>query len=197
MKVTLKKASEIARAAIAAGSAIDIKKTTTVSVFSDIADIPTRVAVARQHILEDIQRACALISVGYSIRAEIGAENVRNGVNDLLSQVAKLDKQLAVYSFSDKPDHYNPFGAAVGTDDMVALIRRLERAATNTVGTHTGDDLVIDLVNEGTKSMITDMVADLKRQRVALKDQITALNFTSHVLLNTDDVELLKQEKIL
>ena len=193
MKVTLKKASEIARAAISAGEKINIRTTLTISAFSSTSTIPTGVENARERISQDIKSATALIAVGYTIRAQIGAENFENGVDGLLTQVAMLDKQMSVFSFIEATTSYG-YGSMVASDDMDALIKRVERTASTE--THSGD-LTVNLIDEEAKAAFTDAVADLKRQRVALKDQITALNFTSHITLGAEDVEFLRAEKVI
>lgn len=203
MQVTLKKAAELSRAAIAASKAVEIKSVVSASAFStDTLDLI--VDEGRTAFNDALDRALGLATVGFNIRAAIGTANATAGVDMLLTKVALIDEQIArINAASGSTDMFG-VGDSIDTNDMSAATRKVEQLRKDVVDAESRrspyanrDELTINLLAAEQKLALTDMVAALKRQRSALKDELTGINFNTKITLSDDAVQALRDEKLI
>lgn len=198
MIVTLKKAAELSRAALAASKATDAKSSVSVSPFSsdDVSDI---VRDGRASFDVSLNRALALIEVGYGLRHQIGEANSHAGVDNLLNRVAAVDEKIArITALTNVVETYD----TAPSDDMSALKRRVEQARKDVLDAEQrrfgGEKVIkIDLLSPAIKSGYTDTIAALKRERSGLKDELTAINFNTKITISEEAVAVLRAEKLI
>lgn len=199
MQVTLKKASELSRAALAAAKAIEPKGTIIVSPFSteQVVDL---VHVGLVQFASSLDRVLALIDASFELRGAVGDANSRSGVGALLTKVAALDEHISrITALTATASEYD---ASVSTDDMSAATRAVEQLRKDAGDAETRrfggkSEIRINIIAAPERTDYTDMIASLKRRRVQFKDEITALNFANTVTLTAATEALLRNEKII
>ncbi len=203
MQVTLKKAAELSRAALAAAKAVEPKANASLSVFS-LADVSEVVETGRKDFTASLDRSIALVNVSYEIRDLIGTANSAAGVDKLLTKVAAIDEVVARITAA-LPGADKLFGGESGSDsdDMEALKRRVEQARKDITDAETRrygggrEDVKIAVLGSEQKKSLTDLVGSYKRKRAALKDELTAINFGTKITLPERLVETLRDEKLI
>ncbi len=201
MQVTLKKASELSRALLAAVKTVDLPSKITVSAYStdDIADL---VITGKKRFSDTCDRVTRMVRDGYLIREAIAEANGKADIGRKLTEVAALDEMIArlYVASTDKETVEYGYSPAVTTTDMVALSRRVEQMRTDIGNSELRvrpDNLVVDLVSGSVKNDLDDVIAILRRKRVTSKDAIAALNHTTMVDLSDDIVATLRSEKLI
>ncbi len=114
--------------------------------------------------------------------------------------MALIDEQIArIIAFTTVVESYD----STSSDDMSALKRRVEQARRDIADTeqrrYGGGDKAISIVilDSALKTRYAETVSALKRQRSGVKDEITALNFSTKVSLSDRAVSVLRAEKLI
>ncbi len=202
MQVTLKKAAELSRAALAAAKAIEPKSTVTISAYST-TEVEAVVEEGRSAFNAALARSLALVNAGFEIRALIGNINAAVGVDALLTKVASIDETIARITAASgvTADKYSG-ETGTDSDDMEALKRRVEqsrRDITDAENRRYGsrDEIKIVVLGTAQKQELVDEIGKLKRLRAAHKDELTAINFGTKIDLPGSVVDTLRAEKLI
>ncbi|RYF12080.1 MAG: hypothetical protein EOO77_18075 [Oxalobacteraceae bacterium] len=149
-----------------------------------------------------LERQQGAITAAYRIRAMVGIANSAAGVDSNLALVAAIDEQLLRLTAVAKPE--NLFDDATPIDDLAALDRKVAKMRADLDApesreryTARAESLTIDIMGAETKEFIADRIAVLKRQRVSLKDDLTATNFNTTITLADEEVAVLRAEKLI
>jgi hypothetical protein len=206
MEVTLKKASDLGKAAIEASNKIKISKSIRISIYGESdpkALIDEAAAKARQQ-LGDIQE---LISTHYGIKVTIGEANDRVGITNLMRRVAEVEALIKVLTTNVKMLEVNvdvlgrSYGAAEHVDPNVDAIRerialskkRLQEKDSGTVE----DSFSVSIIPESLLEDTNNTILLLKKQKANASEQLAALNVNTRITLSSSDVEVLKKHKLL
>lgn len=194
MQVTLKKASDLSRAALeVANGSIRPRLDAVLSVYQK-APVGDTVEKARLAALEEEMGAMLLIKVAFSIRKSIGIVNASAGIDDALTERAMLDVMER---------RMQSMVSTVGFDDEAidTVAARLEAAKQRVAA---GDSLsrfeesfTTPVLGKEDIARINSDLATLKRRKNDLKDEVAGLNLTNYIKLTDDQVKVLRTFQIL
>jgi hypothetical protein len=206
MEVTLKKASDLGKAALEAANKIKISKSIRISIYGESdpkALIDEAAAKARQQ-LSDIQE---LISTHYDIKVNIGEANDRAGITKLMRRVAEIEALIKALTTNVKMLEPNSdilgrsYGVAVDVEANVTAIReRIDLSKKRLMEKDSGtveDSFTVSVIPEALIEDTNNIVLLLKKQKANASEQLAALNVNTKITLSFDNVEVLKKHKLL
>jgi hypothetical protein len=132
-----------------------------------------------------------LVGALYEIRKAVAVANADAGINDMLAEVAMLEKEI---------QFYNTFATKTARLSDAVIAGKIEKIK------HTSEESRLygryDTVETGvfTKEEIEDFkrtVADLKRQKQKLQDTLLELNVRTEIQLDEETVRFLERADIL
>lgn len=200
MKVTLKKASELARAAIEAANKITVSTNTTISIYSKdtVRDV---VKAAREQCLQDDSDARNLLSVAFEIRKVIGQKNAECGVSKALTQREMLDQMERRYQMLLQPTYGNR--GEVDDNELAEVAERLSSNKNRIMAGTTGnlrtveENITVGVMDKATVKQLTDDLMSIRRQKSDLKDTIAGLNLNTTIELGDAWVTELKKHGLI
>jgi len=188
MKISLRKANALQLAINEALSGIGINTDIEITEFEN----PTEVIDARRiEFVKNISRRDALTDVLYDIRKSVSAANHTSGIDDLLTNIARLEKKMQVYSSVAKQ---RPM-----IDEKV-IAGKLDKIRNKSGGeVYYGQDSSVKtsfMLQQDLDAFKTNAAA-LKKQKQALQDQLLELNVRTEISLDADTVKILETEQLL
>ena len=188
MKITLRKASALQNSINDTLKGIDVTTTVTVDEFQNPVEV---IVGARAEANKAFVRKSALLDVLYTVRKDVATANAGAGITDLLAEVAQLEKRIQLQG---------QLASATAQLESAVLEGRLARLReggaearlyrhSNGVetGVFTADEIA------GAKTAL----AELKKSKQALQDQLLELNVSTTVNLSEKSVIVLQQEGLL
>ena len=187
MKINLRKANAIQMSIQDVVKSLDFATVVHVNPFENSVD---QIDDARSAWEKNLTVRKDLNGALYAIRKAVARENARVGINDLLADVAQLEKDIQFYTnlcntpvqMSNAVIEGNLEKLRNSTED-----RRLFRSETVETGIFTRAEL----------ENYRRMVADLKRKKQELKDTLLELNVRTEVDLDEDTARILERADIL
>ena len=189
MKISLRKAAQLQNDINYAVSSIPVDSLFLVEL-NEFQDPLAQINAARDQLIQGLNRRRALITANYAIRKLVSTANGTYGVNDLLTQAAELDKQIALLD--------NVAASAVRTDHNIILgqLGRLKATPDNQ------RSIYRDTVRSGSlfQSDVDEIKAEsrkLKKLKIKINDQILHANVSGEITLDQTTVDVLTQENVL
>jgi len=188
MKITLRKANALQNSINEALRHIDVKTKVSLNEFQDPEGV---LAVSASEAKKNIDRRVSLTNALYDIRGAVGYVNHTAGVDEKLTEVARIEKQIQLYSAY----------VGVETREAPAVIQgKLERLrnaeAKNRVYGY-GDTVDTSVFTPEDISGFKAVVANLKKQKQTLQDAVLEANVRNEVTLKQITVETLTAENLL
>lgn len=177
MQMTLKKASEVARRALADGDSVQYTYR-----FSFIDGMNESLAGYRESeakLLAHVESRTAIIAAAYELRDIISAANHRSGVNSVLAKIAEKTAVLELINLAVA------HGAAYERPSYNALQARTAQYAHNPKD-H-ANSAMLGCLSKDAEVLYRENIAALTKELSKLRDELTALNFTTKVAI-TDEM---------
>ena len=187
MKVSLRKANALQAAITEALAGLDLATEVAINEFEK----PTaKIAEAKERFVSQcLIRDTLLVSV-YRIRREVAQANAKSGINDLLADVALVDKEIAFYSKLAK------VVPAVETDVIVGKLGKIKsRTESDYYGRE--DSVRTSIFTEVEVAEFKAKLAALKKQKVVLQDSLLELNVSMEIELSDQTEEILTRAGII
>lgn len=188
MKITLRKANALQNSINEALRHIDVKTKVSLNEFQDPEGM---ISVSAAEAKKNLDRKVSLTNALYDIRAAVGKTNHTAGVDEKLTEVARIEKQIQLYS------------AFVGgeTREAPAVIAgKLEKLrnveAKNRIYGY-GDTVDSSVFTAEDVAGFKAVVANLKKQKQALQDAVLELNVRNEVVLADATEKTLASENLL
>jgi hypothetical protein len=194
MDVTLKRAADLARAALEAANDIRIEPQVSISIHT--ADTAAAAERARRAFDEGLSRFEALVTAHYVIRALIGAANARTGLDDLLTRRARLDaldRKLAGLAEKARADRDAAGELAIAEAHAASLRQRLA-AGHDVFG---GEHVSLSVVDAARAERLAARRATIRRERSELADAVAGINLSTRVALDAATVATLREARIV
>lgn len=189
MNISLRKASALQNSINEAIKGIVLNGQITLTEFH-VFDVEN--SKAKTAFKTDLHRRDTLVKALYEIRKQVSAANSRFGINDKLTEIAFLEKQIQNYT--------SLAGSSVAEQDAVVLgklekiknrkedIRSIYGAETTVTTTvFTAEDI------KGFKAAI----GIAKKSKQKLQDEVLELNVRTDISLSTEVVQTLNSESLL
>lgn len=178
MKVTLKKASALAAAVLAAVPKFSHEF--SVDVYADPVSTE-RLEEMNDQLAEQVETANRLIDVGFLIRELVGRANAENDINGLLTSRALIEKKL---------ETFNTIPLRQKGPNLVALERQVEAARANPQPAYVGRGGLSILLE--TASLVAPELTKLRRAKREVEEKLATANYNTHIEIPEDVVEVLK-----
>lgn len=145
---------------------------------------------ANTTLIENDARRVALSIAYYNIRSLVGAANVSCGINMKLATAAFVDKRIA--QLVEMID--------VGTRNLEVIARRLDKIretpSANRLYMH-DTEVVTSVLTEDQIAAFKGELSSLKKQKVALNDEILELNIKTEIPLGEHTLTTLTNEGLI
>lgn len=190
MKITLKKAAELAREALDKANKTNVSNTLSISIYGKTSAVDA-IARAQGVMDESISNIGDLIDAAFTIRQAIGDQNAGLGINTLMTkraQVEALEKRLAAI-VGDTSVYYDD---VIDIDAVEAKISALKNRQDSY-----SESVAVRLLDGIQKDALTERLAALKRQKSDIRDTLAGINLTNHITLDERTVETLRRNLIV
>lgn len=186
MEITLRKANALQLAINEAVKALKVESTVTINEFQDGE---AEIRNARGALGDALIRRTALVDVLYQIRKDVSAANASANINDILADVAALDKDIAFY---------NSLSANEVRIQASVLEGKLARLR-DTSGEHRyyNSDVNTSVLTSNDVNEFRGKVALFKKEKQRLQDKLLELNVSTKITLSTKAVAVLEKEGLL
>jgi hypothetical protein len=170
--------------------------TVTLSLMID-QNIDGAFVAARQEMVQRISELKTLSAVLADVRVKIAAVNVTSGIEQLLADMANIDRQVKIVGLMS-------VGSLMPSSDLIMAELQMAKAAlTQADDTHTrlygarAKTISFGLMSpEDVKTVKAGLTA-FKREREALEDKRAFINSSTFIEISDDGAELLTQLGII
>lgn len=188
MKITLRKANALQNSINEALRHIDVKTKVSLNEFQDPEGL---LSLSAAEAKTNLDRKVSLTNALYDIRAAVGYVNSTAGVDEKLTEVARIEKQIQLYSGLVGVETREAPAVINGKLDKLRNTESKNRiygyGDTVDSGVFTAEDIA------GFKSV----VANLKKQKQSLQDAVLELNVRNEVVLKASTEKTLQAENLL
>ena len=187
MQVSLRKANALQVAINEALKGLEFKSDVSINEFQNPAQ---EIELAKRKFDLNVQRRWNLISALYDIRTKVASANAANNIDNLLADLARLEKDLVFFA---------PFAKASVQTDLKVLGGKLEKIANRegeSYGFHSSE-VSTSVFAETDLEYFRSNLSVAKKKKQALQDQLLEVNVRTTIELATSTVEVLKAEDII
>jgi hypothetical protein len=187
MQVSLRKANALQVAINEALKGLEFKSDVSINEFQD----PEKeIELAKQKFDRNVQRRWNLISALYDIRTKVATANAANNIDNLLADLARLEKDLVFFA---------PFAKANTSTELRVLRGKLLKIANREGESYSfhSSEVSTSIFTEEDLASYSTSLADFKKKKQALQDQLLEVNVRTTIELATGTVEVLKAESII
>jgi uncharacterized protein YdcH (DUF465 family) len=188
MKITLRKANALQNSINEALRHIDVKTKVSLNEFQDPESV---ISVSAAEAKKNLDRKVSLNNALYDIRGAVGHVNHTSGVDEKLTEVARIEKQIQLYSALLGIEVREAPAVIAGKLDKV----RNTEAKSRIYGY--GDTVDTGVLTAEDVTGFKAVVANLKKQKQTLQDAILELNVRNEVTLKQLTADTLAQENLL
>lgn len=189
MNISLRKASALQNSINDVIKGIDLKGQVTLTEFhAPVMEIDKATTVFKTNL----HRRDALVKALYDIRKQVSAANNRVGVDDKLTEIAHLEKQIQNYTALAGNEVREQEAVVLGKLDKIKNRKEDTRSIygyENTVSTSV-------FTEEDIKSFKA-YVTGAKKAKQKLQDEVLELNVRTDISLSADTVQTLTAESLL
>lgn len=188
MKITLRKASALQNAINDTIKSIRLESEVRINEFQQ-----TEVTLneARAEMLQNVQRKVELTNALYSVRDQVKAANSQS-VDALLTKVANVEKNIQIYT--------ELVGYAV-RENVVVLNGKLDKIRNRPADVRNpygfSDEVTSGIVTEDDVANFRKVLAESKKTKQKLQDQILEANVRTEITLDEHVVITLTAENLL
>lgn len=187
MLVTLRKASVLQKELQDALKGL--KLTTNVEI-SEFQDVDAVLATSNLGVKETLKRYGSIVDALYSLRLQIGEANNKSGISALLTSAASIDKMVA----------FTQQIANAAEREAANIIRSKVEKLKNTPDEHRrygANAVSASTVTSADIAEAKNTIAQLKKQKQKINDEVLALNIKTEIELTPEVVEVLQAEKLI
>jgi hypothetical protein len=200
MKITLRKADAIAKAALDAARRVPLESTVSVSAYST-ETVSAVAETARDTLRSNLKVSTDLLEAAYQIRAVIGEANRRVGIDDALTEKAQLDAREKVLSGLATTAVVGRRGTTTTATDFAVAEKQREALQARLKSDHYsgyGDESVtVRVLDDSLTGEVQTALADIRKQKIAISDRLLELNMSTKVSLDASVVETLTKQGLI
>ena len=187
MKLTLRKANALQAAINEMVKGLDLSTTVTLNEFEEVQD---QIDAVRNRFFTHNATRTKLVSALYEIRRKVAVANAEAGINDMLADVAALEKQIG----------YNNQLASKGAQTAMRVlngqVKKNAEAKDEGFG-YSRRDVVTSIFTEEEVEDFRRSAANAKREKQRLQDQLLELNVQTEIELDEETARFLEKADIL
>ncbi len=187
MKLTLRKANAVQAAINEAIKGLDLNYTVTLNEFEEVTD---QIQTVRDRFWTQDAVRHSLMYALYEIRRKVATANARAGINDMLADVAALEKQIS----------YKTMLAGKGAQTALRVLNgqvKKTAEAKDDIYSHSRRDVTTTIFTEAEIEQFRKDAASAKRKKQKLQDQLLELNVQTQIELTEETAVFLETADIL
>ena len=187
MKLTLRKANAVQHSINEMIKSLDLNTTVTLNEFVEVKD---QIQAVRDRFWTHAATRNKLILSLYEIRQKVANANAAAGINDMLAEVAHLEKQIG----------HNTMLAGKGVQTaLVVLNGQLKKQADTKEDAYSYSrrDVTTSIFSEAEIETFRREAAEGKRQKQKLQDELLELNVQTEIELEEGTALFLEKADIL
>jgi hypothetical protein len=192
MKITLRKANAVQAAINEAVSSLDLTTDVSVNEFQKPTEVMTS---ARDTFSKNLHARNNLLTALYGIRRDVARANATAGVNDTLTQVAHLEKEIGHMTRLSKLKPQVEMTVICG---KLGKIKSRDSNASDSYRFGDSDNVVRTSIFEQNEiEEFRKQVITMKKRKLLLQDALLELNVKTEIEINTDSLTVLTEAGIL
>jgi hypothetical protein len=187
MQVSLRKANALQVAINEALKGLEFKADVSINEFQAPAK---EIELAKQKFDRNVQRRWNLISALYDIRTKVASANATNNIDNLLADLARIEKDLVFFA---------PFAKANVQTDLKVIGGKLEKIANRDGESYSfhSSEVSTSIFADSDLEVFRSNLSLAKKKKQKLQDELLELNVRTTIELTTATVEVLKAEDII
>jgi hypothetical protein len=191
MKITLRKANAVQAAINEAITSLDLTTDVNINEFQQTTVVLT---AARDTFSANVYKRTNLLTALYSIRRDVARANATAGVNDMLTQVAHLEKEIGYMTRLSKLKPQVDMSVING---KLGKIRVRDASASDPYRFGEDESVKTSIFEPGEIAEFRLQVTDMKKRKLLLQDALLELNVKTEIEINTDSLPVLTEAGIL
>jgi hypothetical protein len=191
IKITLRKCNAIQGVINNLLRGVEVKTTVSLNEFEDVS---TKLTEANNTAMAADARRSDLLMALYSIRTQVGVANAQSGIVAKLTHAAFIDKRLAQLDSMSKDDNVM-LRPEVINGKLDKIRNRKDESHRSIYGRE--DEVHTGLMTTEQVENVRKVVAELRKQKQALNDEILELNVRTEVELTPEVEAVLVNEGII
>lgn len=187
MQVSLRKANALQVLINETLKGLEFKADVSINEFQD----PEKeIELAKQKFDRNVQRRCNLISALYDIRTKVASANAENNIDNLLADLARIEKDLVFFA---------PFAKANASTELRTLRGKLLKIANREGESYSfhSSEVSTSIFADSDLEVFRSNLSLAKKKKQALQDQLLEANVRTTIELAAGTVEVLKVEDII
>lgn len=186
MQVSLRKANALQVAINEALKSLEFKAEVAINEFQDPTSV---IEAAKQKFDRNVQRRWNLLAALYDIRTKVSTANAANSIDNLLAELARIEKDLVFFA---------PFAKASTSTDLKVITGKLEKIAGRTEESYyTKAEVETSIFTDTDVDTYRTYLSTFKKKKQELQDQLLEVNVRTTIELAKSSVEVLKAEDII
>ena len=188
MRITLRKANAIQTAITEAIKGIEIATNININEFQNSEEV---IKKNNESLLEKVQNKLQLVDALYEIRQAVGRANSQSSIDEKLTEIARLEKYIQQYT--------NLSTAPVREDAVVieGKLIKIRNAKDDAHSYYRSTEVQTSVLDQQQIESFRSTVADYKKAKQRLQDEILESNIRTEIELGEDTVRVLTRERIL
>ena len=185
MQVTLRKANKIQHSILEAIKGLDFTTSVRVNEFEDAGE---QIKAVRDVFFTHRATREKLVGALYEIRKAVARANCENSVNDMLADVAMLEKQIQfVSTYADQKPR----------ESDAVLNGKLDKLKKAKDDYYRSDEVSTGIFSKEEVTEFKRELAELKRQKQDLQDSLLELNVQTTIELDEETERFLQKADVL
>ena len=185
MQVTLRKANKIQHSILEAIKGLDFTTSVRVNEFEDAGE---QIEAVRDVFFTHRATREKLVGALYEIRKAVARANCENSVNDMLADVAMLEKQIQfVSTYADQKPR----------ESDAVLNGKLDKLKKAKDDYYRSDEVSTGIFSKEEVTEFKRELAELKRQKQDLQDSLLELNVQTTIELDEETERFLQRADVL
>ena len=187
MKLTLRKANAVQAAINEAIKSLELNYSVTLNEFQTVAE---QIQTVRDQFWKNATTRNNLMDALYEIRAKVAQANASAGINDMLANVAYLEKQIG----------HNTMLAGKGAQTLIEVLNgqvKRNSEAKDDAYTYNRRDVVTSIFTDVEIADFKRNAALHKRDKQKLQDALLELNVQTTIELIESTAEFLKNADVI
>lgn len=189
MKLTLRKANAVQLALNDIVKGLKFETSVTLNEFQDVDQTLQETA---GKFMVNVDRRRALTNAVYDIRLAVGKANSQAGVDERLTTIAHLEKQIQFYTEIANADARESLDVVKG---KLEKIKSRPADARSIYGYN--DNVATGLFSEGDLAVFKTAVKDMKKQKQKLQDEVLELNVRTEIEISEATATVLTAEGLV
>ena len=187
MQISLRKANALQVAINESLKGLEFKSDVSINEFQD----PEKeIELAKQKFDRNVQRRWNLISALYDIRTKVASANATNNIDNLLADLARIEKDLVFFA---------PFAKANVQTDLKVIGGKLEKISNRDGESYSfhSSEVSTSIFADSDLEVFRSNLSLAKKKKQALQDALLEANVRTTIELAAGTVEVLKAEDII